>query len=75
MKSEPALIVTGIIGAIMAIAMFALAMGWINWTPDQMSAFEGMLAAIGALVVLLTGGAIIRSQVYSQKSVEKLQGD
>ena len=65
MKYEPVVTGSAIVGLVMAFVTFAMTMGWLDWSPEQMSAFEAFVAALGALVIPLVGGFVVRKFTIS----------
>lgn len=73
MQNEPVLTVDGIVAAIMGLATFAIAGGWLAWDNATLGAFQAMLVAIVPIVVIMIGAWIKRSRVMPMVKVERIK--
>lgn len=60
LKREPVAIAGSLVGLIMAAVMWALAMGYLDWTPEQVTATEQLIAV--AVPLIVTGIAVIAAR-------------
>lgn len=67
MATEPARVIGGAIAAVSAIVALLVAFG-VDFTADQQAAILGVVATLAPLVAAL----IIRSRVFSPRTVSKL---
>lgn len=67
MAKEPSAIIGAITAAVSAIISLLVAFG-LDLSPDQQAAILTVIATVGSLVV----GFVVRGQVYSPNSVERI---
>lgn len=68
LKREPVAIAGSITGLIMALVMWLLAMGYLDWTPEQITATEQLVAI--AIPLILSVVAVIWARWESTPLVD-----
>jgi hypothetical protein len=63
MNREPVAIAGSIVGLIMALVMWLNTMGYLSWTPDQISATEQLVAIAIPLLLSAIGVLLARARV------------
>jgi len=55
LRREPVAIAGSIVGLIMALIMWLITMGYLNWTPEQITATEQLIAIAIPLILSAVG--------------------
>jgi len=75
MKQEPVAIAGSVVGLIMALIMWLITMGYLNWTPDQITATEQLVAIAIPLILSAVGIWLARMRVTPLVSPQDDDGE
>jgi len=75
LRREPVAIAGSIVGLIMALIMWLITMGYLNWTPEQITATEQLIAIAIPLILSAVGVWLGRMQVTPLNSPRDTDGE